>query len=273
MVPTDFSECADNALKQACQIAQKQNSEIHLIHVGVFPFYTKDAIGKDILSKLKSPITQSIEELLSQRKEIARSYSIEIQTHFVFGNFISSLIDYDESENFDLVVMGSYGASGKQEWFIGSNTQKLIRNLSKNVLVIKGPNENLSLKNAMFPSNLTEKDQEAFVKFLEFLKPYNIVKMHILSINTASYFTQPAPLMMELLDDFKKLALGIKCTTYFLSDYSVEAGIRHFSDENKIDIIGISNLVKHPIKRFFQGSNVEMLINHSDLPVLVIGQV
>ncbi|MBK7409888.1 MAG: universal stress protein [Saprospirales bacterium] len=36
------------------------------------------------------------------------------------------------------------------------------------------------------------------------------------------------------------------------------------------DLIGISNHERHPLKRILVGSNVEALINHSKLPVLVI---
>jgi nucleotide-binding universal stress UspA family protein len=271
LVPTDFSECADFAFDAACKLAQTTSSELHLFHVALIP---QDFIGlnKDsaLMDDLKEKLKLNVSKLLSEREEIARSFGIKLKTDFSFGKFEKSVIEYDDLNNFDLVVMGSYGASGKTEWFIGSNTQKLVRKLRKNILVIKEPLKHLNFEKVMFPSNLTTHDKEAFLEFIDFLKIFNTKEIHILAVNTSGYFSQPATLMVELLGDFKELVVGMDCKTHFTSDYSVEAGIRHFSDKFDIKLIGISNMVRNPIKRLFQGSNVEMLVNHSDIPVLVI---
>ena len=45
IVPTDFSEHANYALKVAAQIAKKQNAEIHLIHMLELPNAGADALS------------------------------------------------------------------------------------------------------------------------------------------------------------------------------------------------------------------------------------
>ena len=273
LVPTDFSECADFALDAACKIAQKTSSEIYLFHSATVPqdliYLNKDS---GFMDDLKSRLELNVTSLMSERIKMAEKFGVKVQSHFEFGKFLKRVQEYDEEQDFDLVVMGSYGASGKQEWFIGSNTQKLVRKLRKNIFVVKEAVEELSFEKTMFPSNLTLEDKDAFVKFLEFIKLFDAKEVHIMAVNTSGYFTQPATMMLELLDDFKALVEGLECQTHFTSDYSVEAGIRHFSEEYSINLIGISNMVNSPIKRIFQGSNVEMLVNHSDLPVLVISK-
>lgn len=272
LVPTDFSECADFALNAACQFALIMDSDITLFHVADLPdeFGAKssdDSLAERVQERMKN----NIDELMSQREAMAGSVGVKLHKESCFGSFTESLIDYDKEHQFDLVVMGSYGASGKQEWFIGSNTQKLVRKLRKNILVIKNPISNLRFNKVMFPSNLTETDREAFVEFLEFLKIFKTKEVHILAVNTSGWFNQPTPIMLELLKDFKALATGdYDCQTHYYSDYSVEAGIRHFAEKYEIDLVGISNIGRSPIKRLFQGSNVEMLINHSEIPILVI---
>ena len=274
LVPTDFSGCADYALDAACKIAEKTSSEIYLFHVAHIP---KELMGLSnnsaLIEDVRESINNNVKELLIQRLKIIEDRGLKAHSDFEYGKLLPSVIDYDRRHGFDLIVMGSYGASGKQEWFIGSNTQKLVRKMDKNILVIKEPLEDLNFEKLMFPSNLILEDKDAFRFFLKFAKLFNAKEVHILAVNTSGYFNQPATMMLELLDDFKALVNELDCKTHFASDYSVEAGIRHFSDEYKINLIGISNLVRSPIKRIFQGSNVEMLVNHSDLPVLVIGKV
>ena len=89
-----------------------------------------------------------------------------------------------------------------------------------------------------------------------------------MSVDTSAWFSQPTILMHAAIEDFKEIASEYDCKTHFYKDYSIDAGIRHFVEEHGIDLIGISNQSKNKIKRFFQGSNVEMLVNHCDAAVL-----
>jgi CMP-N-acetylneuraminic acid synthetase len=122
----------------------------------------------------------------------------------------------------------------------------------------------------LFATDLKSEDKNALRQFLSFLKPFKPEKIHILAINTMGYFSQPTLIMKELLKEFREIVQDIPCETHFYKDVSVRRGIQQFSKDQRISLIGISNHERHPIKRIFQGSNVEMLINHSYIPVLAI---
>jgi nucleotide-binding universal stress UspA family protein len=274
LVPTDFSECADFALSAACQLAQVSPSEIKLLHVAVTPSDLSGVASDESMTEdMRKNLLKDIEILLEERSKYCHDSGVKIDTEYTHGKFIEEVLAIDEREDFDLVVMGSYGKSGKRDWFIGSNTQKLVRKLDKNVLVIKNPVEKLSFDKVLFPSNLTNNDKKAFLSFLDFIEPFDAKEVHLLAVNTGSWFTQPGPMMLELLEDFKALVDRYECHTHFKSDYSVEAGIRHFTEKYDVKLIGISNLGKNPVKRLLQGSNVELLVNQSELPVLAISRV
>ncbi|NND80389.1 MAG: universal stress protein, partial [Maribacter sp.] len=134
----------------------------------------------------------------------------------------------------------------------------------------KRPVKSTDFKEVVYASEMTSRDEEGFKHFLEFLKPFNPDCLHLLIVNTGSFFKQPHMLAKESLKKFESLAKDYNCKSHFYSDYSIESGIRHFAEEQNIDLIGISNLHSSAIKRIFQGSVVEMLVNHSDLPVYVV---
>ena len=271
LVPTDFSECADYALDFAIQLVKLNGGSICLFHAASL---SEDLPGinddSHLLERVKEAVSVRLLEKFDQTLARFEGQNLDISTKLVFGDYLDSVLAFDESQNFDLMVVGSYGASGKREWFIGSNTQKLVRKAGKNIFVIKNPVQSLQFDKVLFPSSLTKEDEKAFLHFLELIEPFGVKEVHILAINTSGWFNQPGPLMLELLKDFKSLVKQYECKTHFYADYSVEAGIRHFSEEHGIKMIGISNMVSSPVKRLFQGSNVEMLVNHSDLPVLAI---
>jgi nucleotide-binding universal stress UspA family protein len=72
------------------------------------------------------------------------------------------------------------------------------------------------------------------------------------------------------MNDFKAMCGQLDCKVHFHRDWTVDAGIRHLSEGIGADLIAISNEQRHPLKRIFTGSNVEALVNHSDIPVLSI---
>ncbi len=271
LVPTDFSTIADYAFETACQIAKKTNSHIHIYHCASIPEGWEDLSLNEKLSDHESKnITIGARHKLIALQDIARHKGVSSTIHLKSGNFLNNIDSLLKEIPIDLIVMGSHGKSGKAQWYIGSNTQKTIRKIKTNALIIKSAQESFQLNKVAFVSSLNTEEQAAFKSFLEFVKIFDPAEVHVLSIDTSSWFSQPSIIMLEALRDFKKIADEYKCETHFFKDYSVQSGIRHFIEEHNIDLVGISYLSRNPIKRIFLGSNVEMLVNHSDSPVLCI---
>ena len=62
---------------------------------------------------------------------------IKITKIIQFEMAFDGIVKNGKAHNADLIVMGSHGANGFQEMFIGSNTEKVVRNADVPVLVIK----------------------------------------------------------------------------------------------------------------------------------------
>ncbi|EDO26032.1 predicted protein, partial [Nematostella vectensis] len=136
LVPTDFSKHAEYALKVAAQIAKKDGSEIILIHMLELPTTGSDAIttSHEIpeLMLFKNAAIAKLDNMMSAPYLDGIKTSKIIQFELAFDGIMSS----GKSQNADLIVMGSHGAKGFQEMFIGSNTEKVVRNSEVPVLVI-----------------------------------------------------------------------------------------------------------------------------------------
>ena len=273
LVPTDFSVFAKYAFDLAVQIADSENAKLHLFHSAALPdkwlSLPDEERKKDAINSQKA---HNINVLLEELKAVCKKQNIDFRTIVAGANLVFNLKKYVEQEEIDLIVMGSHGVSGKQEYFIGSNTQKVIRSVHRPILIIKEALKDISFKKVVFASGFEEREQESFRRFIKFVKGSN-PEVHLLAINTSSFFSQPSMIFYEAMDDYKKLAEPLVCKKHFYNDISVEAGIRHFAESIDADLIAISYRYRHPIKRMFQGSNVELLINHSRVPVLTIDYV
>lgn len=271
LVPTDFSRFADYAVDAALQICERNTVEVHLLHcLDEFVSLEKSSMSQKKQDELLDQLTTWADEKLQELSEKFSKLNVDCHYFIKKGRLINSVKAFELKNEYDLVIMGSHGVSGKEEWFIGSNTQKVVRNLNNNILVLKNKFNYNYLNKAVFATGLDESDKLAFKKFLEFTKLFEIEEIHIVTIDTRSYFTQPTILVKEVFEDFKVLGEDNNVKTHFYPDYSITKGIEHFAKDFEIDLIGISNKVRHPIKRLLQGSNVELLVNHSSAPILSI---
>lgn len=257
LVPTDFSECADNAVAAALSLARVFEAKVHLFHVTEVP--AKGAKEEaDVLRQQKQ-----LQAIFDQHPEL------DITIFQATGVLHKAIDDYLGKHGIDLIVMGSHGASGKSQYFIGSNTQKVVRTVHCPILVIKNRLEEVNFSRVVFASSFNEKEREPFLRFREFVKPF-IPEIHLVMVHTSSFFDPPYVFSKEVMEDFKALCHPFPCKTHVFSDYSIDRGIRAFTREIDAQLIGISNYHRQPLRRLLVGSNVEAIINHAEIPVLSI---
>lgn len=264
LVPTDFSEQSNYALKAAAKIAKHSKGEIFLLHMIDIP----DLQGfKDMASIPEIIFFKKIsEQKLNQQASQTFLKDVKTQTLLKLLKTFKGVQEVCKDYNIDLVVMGSHGASGMKEFLIGSNTEKVVRTSEVPVLVIKGQNEDIQLKNITFASNFELKDKPNYLKATEVAKSFNAT-LNLLYINTPNNFAPTAHIESKI-EDFK--AEYKKSNVYIYNDFSIEKGIINFNKKNKADLTIVNTNGRTGIAHFFNGSISEDLVNHSDKPILTM---
>ncbi|WP_299397723.1 universal stress protein [uncultured Gelidibacter sp.] len=266
LVPTDFSEQAENALKVAAQLAKKHGSEIYLLHLLELPLQEVDMMNTG------SPLPEAMffMKLAQQKFEdlMARDYLEGIRVHDIVKNYpsFSSVIDTCHEYNVDLIVMGSHGATGLKEMFIGSNTEKVVRTSDIPVLVIKNEHAKFTVDRFVFASDFNKDNAATFKQAGDIAKLFD-AQMYLVMVNTANNFTSTSE-AKKRIQNFIKDSDFKNYTTHIYNDESVETGILNFSKEIDADLIGISTHGRQGIAHFFNGSISEDLVNHSKRPVI-----
>ena len=266
LVPTDFSKPAEYALKVAAQLAKKNNSEIHMLHMVELPMH--QIIATSNFSEL--PEAVFFMKIAHQKYEEAldKDYlnELDIFENIKFNETPDGVSSYCEENDIDLIIMGSHGTSGIKEMFIGSNTEKVVRTSKIPVLVIKNDHERFEIKDFVFASDFNVDNKETYNQAVKFAKAWGS-KLHLLLVNTAGNFitTEEAEKAMhEFIKDthYKKRSFNI------YNDISVEKGVLNFSKNIEADLIGISTHGRQGIAHFFNGSISEDLVNHANRPVI-----
>ncbi len=266
LVPTDFSEQAENALQVAAQLAKKHDSEIYLLHLLELPLHQVDALS--VHSEL--PEAMFFMKLAHQRFEevMAKDFLKDIKVHETveFHQSFTTLMDTCKKKNIDLIVMGSHGISGLKEIFIGSNTEKVVRTSDIPVLVIKNADDNFEVNDFVFASDFQNDNNETYKQAAQLAEAFE-AKMHLVMVNTANNFTTTEQAKRRMSNFTKKFNYD-NVSVNIYNDETVEQGILNFSQSINADLIGISTHGRQGIAHFFNGSISEDLVNHAERPVV-----
>ncbi len=264
MVPTDFSECANNAIDVAFELARKDQAEIHFVHLMDIPVDWINLVEAD-QKKMYPDITAKVREINNKLDELidkASKVNLLSKKFILYNCSYKYLIEHIENFDCDFVVMGSHGSSGLAEWFIGSNTQKVVRTSPVPVMVVKEGCAPFRPHAIVFCSDFETDTIDGFKKIVDFAKMLG-AKIHLLFVNTPGNFTE-TPVVDLRMNRYMSVINGddVIAGTWIYNSYDFEKGLLAFTDQHG-DLIA---MVTHGTK----GSLTERIINHVDMPVLSV---
>ncbi len=273
LVPTDFSEHSEYALKVAAQIARENDGEIFLLHMLELPALASDGIGESNAVGSSSDLPevmffmQKTRERFEEILEQPYLQGITIVEAIQFERAFDGIISHSKKHGIDLVVMGSHGASGFHEMFIGSNTEKVVRTSDVPVLVIKKEEGEFNPQKFVFASDFSDEIKKPFAKVVDFANMFKI-HLHLVFINTPNDFKSTHAAEKKMHDFATKFEITNGYTSHVYNDVNVEKGILHFANSVNADLIGMCTHGRQGLAHFFNGSISEDLVNHSVRPVV-----
>jgi nucleotide-binding universal stress UspA family protein len=162
--------------------------------------------------------------------------------------------------------MGSQGATGFREMFIGSNTEKVVRTSDIPVLVVKNEHPAFEVNNFIFATNLETTGKKTLQKVIDLAETFQ-ARLHLVYINTANEFVTTDDCDKKLQNYMEGVAFD-NYEFHVFNDDSVEQGILNFSRKINADVMGIATHGRKGLSHFFNGSISEDLVNHANSPVV-----
>ena len=267
LVPTDFSKESEYALQVAADIARTHQAEIIALHMLDIP--------ETILTKEESAEYNEVLFFMKLAKNrftnfLDKDYlsDVNVQEAVQHHTAFDGIIDSAKKEKADLIVMGSHGASGFKEVFVGSNTEKVVRTSDIPVLVIKDHNTVFNPKKMVFACNFVDDCIASFHKARQMAEELN-ASLELLYINTPNQNFKSTNEIHDRVDAFmEKAGSNSDIPLVIFNDYSVEQGISNYTEQNQVDLIGIPTHGRKGIAHMLMGSIGESLANHATIPVM-----
>lgn len=264
LVPTDFSDPAENALRYAKLLANLTQAEVKVLHVFNVPVVDPYMPG-DTLELLMQEVKSSSEQRL---KEVLQNFP-GVSGEVLHGFVIDDIVRYAEDWNADLIVIGTTGASGAKEVFFGSNASGVLSQSPIKVLSVPASyTEHKAPSSLCYASDFTGNEELPFQIFVDLAKAWNcsLAILHVLS-------DEPVYTSEKAADIYTKLAATAnydKLRFDEISSNDVTAAIETFVQTTNTDILGMAVHRRNLLERIFTKSKTKAIAHHAKIPLLSI---
>lgn len=267
LTATDFSVPADNAVNYAAELANEMKASLTILNSFHIPISTTEpTIPMITIDELEK---NSLDVMKTLKLRIAAKFpKLDVNIRSTAGFAVDEISEYASTHKSDLIVVGITGAGKFSERLFGSTSTSLVKNTSCPVMIV--PKEctfrkpttigfACDLKGDIHPSEL-ELLKELTAHFNATLEVFNVLKP-------------------EEVGNFEKATHGVQLENilndtphnlHFPESEDIEAGIEHFIEEHKIDLLALVKRKHSFFENFLHESNTKKLAFHSHIPLLVI---
>ncbi|HHN47338.1 MAG TPA: universal stress protein [Bacteroidales bacterium] len=268
LVAIDFSDCSVNALEHAISIAAKGNYNIIMMWVNN-PTTTKILLSSDQSSEMIKEVENQFRKLIAK---YSKSFKNGILSYIIReGKIYREIALEAESRNALLVVAGTHGTSGFEEFWIGSNATKIVSLAPCPVITIRsGVKVNHDLKKIVMPVDSTpETRQKASFTAL-------IAKLFGAEIYLLALYTTKIGAIRENINNYAKQIShfmeeeNIPCHLETSETDNIARATIDYAEKIGANLISIMTEQETATSNLWLGPYAHQLVNHSPIPVLSI---
>jgi nucleotide-binding universal stress UspA family protein len=135
-VPTDGSSETERAVEHAAELAAAHGAELHGVYVvnsATFAGLPMETSWEGVGDVLR----EEGETALDRVEAIAADHGVAVTSHVLEGSPSRRIVEYGETEDCDLVVMGTHGRGGIDRLLLGSVAEGVVRASSVPVLTVQ----------------------------------------------------------------------------------------------------------------------------------------
>jgi len=270
LVPVDFSGDSLKALRFAIYMANKLGSHLRMVHVQKsenfeIPFHFEE---------LKNEIIHTVQEYFEKLVELHSSdYTVEngvFDFKIRTGSVYREIVNQAKYGDAYMIMMGAYGASGFEEFFIGSNAFKVVSHASCPVITVQNQFLKGQLKTIVMPVDSSIETRKKIPFVVEIAAKCN-ADVHILGVHETSDFN-----VIGKIKHYMRQAEGylkeenVSCVKSLRQGDNNTFSTLDYAREVDADLIAIMTEQAETSFNMFFGSYAQQMVNRSEIPILSV---
>jgi len=288
MVPLDGSSAAEMVLPYAEEMVSKFNSEIALVSVAEPTPAESDHLFRAYLQTIQ-------EKVRTELRDWGARPETPVNVEVLLGKPADEILTYAGDKNVSLVVMASRGRSGEGPWLLGHIAAKVLRAITKPVLLVrtKAPAEGLQrkrlIKRILVPMD-GSKVAEQIVPHAERLakvmggevilfqayeslgrmmsgEGFRVMPEKEVNEENKRREEEAKVYLKSIAKPFREKGLTV---SEVVTSGDPAEKILDYAESNAVDTITMSTHGRSGIKRWVFGSVTDKVLHAGDMPVLVV---
>lgn len=272
LLPTDFSETSYNAISYTLKLYNKAECKFYLLNTFTPAVYHADYMlvnpeQYSIYDAYKSDSETNLKALKERLEYELPNYKHELVTHSIFNTLIDEVQNFTDKYEIDLIAMGTTGATGAKEIFLGTHTVHIIRRSKVPVLAIPPKYDYTQPEKILFPTDYEITYRNNSLKVL-----LNIAEDHGSNIDVL-HVSYGYDLSEEQQKNKGKLDAILKDIPHLFHMYpnqEVIQAITNFQEKNETHLLVMIQNKHTFIERLFIEPIIKKIGYHITTPFLVM---
>lgn len=266
LAPVDLSESSLNALDTAVSIAKKHQALLYILYVDENNFQAMDDV-----SSIYTPNNINNADVINALVgTIQHQHDIKPVVLTEEGNVADIVIKISLLNHIDLIVMGSHGASGYRDGFIGNNTYNVIKHAACPVLSVPARKRLNGLRRILFPIRPVTGALMPYEIVSRFTNPDAVMEVlgitYRMIIETAGSVLDT--IVGEIKDQLKKDQVTAK--SLWIEGQGIADEIVRYANKTNPDLVVVTSVLDVTSKPRYIGPHAQRIIHCSKVPVLSI---
>lgn len=262
LVPTDFSGFSNHAFQFACNMAVQSEAKITLFHV-VEPPYNFAVAVEGMLELMEK-------NAYKRMKMIAASCEaeIDIKTEVRHGRTSREILNFVETSEADIVVMGSRGQSGLSRAVLGSVSAAIAHELPVPLFVIPEETTNAEVSSLLFATNFRENDPSNFL-LTSSLADLIDASVSVIHVSQAMDF-ETRIRHLGFTEVLRKETGNKSLKIELIENENLLLGLANYITEKPISGIVLNRYKKSVVQKLFGKDHTDEMLTYADLPLLIL---
>ncbi|MBW6491413.1 MAG: universal stress protein [Lentimicrobium sp.] len=264
----DFSDCSINALEHSISIAKKSKSNLLMLWVNN-PYTTKTILSSDLSDDLLEEVEHQFIRLINKYQDQLPDSKLDYMIRE--GKVYKEIVNQAKESEAWLIVAGTHGSSGFEEFWIGSNANRIVTASPCPVITIRAGvqvSRDLSKIIAPIDSSMETRQKIPFVSDLALMFG---AEVHILTLYTTSVENVRSTIMSYTKQAAKYLKernvnyIVTEMNSDNISDSTIE-----YAKSIDANLIAIMTEQEKSAANLWLGPYAQQMVHHSPIPVLSV---
>lgn len=270
LFPTDFSEVATNAFVHALEFAKIVQGELILLHTFELPIYDNQFFSENyavIYDSLALAQFDMFKDEIPKLRALADERhldKIKMSHRLMDGNLLYNIKKSIKEDKIDFVIMGTSGATGWDDFFMGTNTGNVITDIDVPMLCVPIEAKFKKTEIIGFTTRFRTKDKKALKMVLDIAKKTK-AKVKCLYVKTSD-----SDVSNDTVTAWEKEFINEPVAFFVINSDKVKETILDFIMYKEVDVLTMLTYKRGFFEGIFKPSFTKRIATNFDIPILAI---